>query len=102
MNRIKALFIADRIMTRIETDKAIHKDAIADEIQAGDVIDVISFDEAKGKWVFRDGTPIEPEAEKPTPVRPLHQPASADEIQRLREQYRQSLNAAFYYVNGIR
>lgn len=63
MNRAKALFIADRIMTRIETDKAIHKDAIADEIQAGaaldEIIDVISYDEAKGQWVHRDGTPLD-------------------------------------------
>lgn len=59
MNRDKALFIADRIMTRIETDKAIHKDAIADEIQAAEVIDVISYDEAKGQWVLRDGTPLD-------------------------------------------
>lgn len=59
MNRDKALFIADRIMTRIETDKAIHKDAIADEIQAAEVIDVISYDEAKGQWVHRDGTPLD-------------------------------------------
>ncbi len=61
MNRDKALFIADRIMTRIETDKAIHKDAIADEIQAGaaldEIIDVISHDGEK--WVHRDGTPLD-------------------------------------------
>ena len=57
MNRDKALTIADRIMTRIETDRAIHKDAIADEIQAADaldeIIDVISHDGEK--WVHRDG-----------------------------------------------
>lgn len=57
MNRDKALLMADRIMTRIETDRAIHKDAIADEIQAADaldeIIDVISHDGEK--WVHRDG-----------------------------------------------
>lgn len=61
MNRDKALTIADRIMARIEADKAIHKDAIADEIQAGDaldeIVDVISHDGEK--WVHRDGTPFD-------------------------------------------
>lgn len=61
MNRDKALTIADRIMTRIEDDKAIHKDAIADEIQAGDAIDegadVISHDGEK--WVHSDGAPFD-------------------------------------------
>lgn len=111
MNRAKALTIADRIMTRIETDKAIHKDAIADEIVAGDalneqtmppalaigtarvagdkllvwdgkkwweppscvtsgtvsepeqeIVDVISHDGEK--WVHRDGTPFDMDADK--------------------------------------
>lgn len=65
MNRVKALSIADRIMTRIETDKAIHKDAIADEIQAGDaldeIVDIISHDGEK--WVHRDGTPFDTDAD---------------------------------------
>ena len=61
MNHTKALFIADRIMTRIETDKAIHKDAIADEIQAAEIIDIISHD---GKhWVHRDGTAFDTDAD---------------------------------------
>ena len=71
MNRAKAETIADRIMTRIETDKAIHKDAIADEIQAGDaldeIVDIISHDGEK--WVHRDGTPFDTDADKrPAPV----------------------------------
>lgn len=65
MNRDKALTIADRIMTRIETDKAVHKDAIADEIQAGDaldeIVDIISHDGEK--WVHRDGTPFDTDAD---------------------------------------
>lgn len=65
MNRDKALSIAARIMTRIETDKAIHKDAIADEIQAGDaldeIVDIISHDGEK--WVHRDGTPFDTDAD---------------------------------------
>jgi len=65
MNRAKAETIADRIMTRIETDKAIHKDAIADEIQAGDaldeIVDIISHDGEK--WVHRDGTPFDTDAD---------------------------------------
>ena len=65
MNRDKALTIADRVMTRIETDKAIHKNAIADEIQAGDaldeIVDVISHDGEK--WVHRDGTPFDTDAD---------------------------------------
>lgn len=65
MNRDKALFIADRIMTRIETDKAIHRDAIADEIQAGaaldEIIDIISHDGEK--WVHRDGTAFDTDAD---------------------------------------
>ena len=65
MNRDKALSIADRIMTRIETDKAIHKGAIADEIQAGDaldeIVDIISHDGEK--WVHRDGTPFDTDAD---------------------------------------
>lgn len=59
MNREKAETIADRTMTRIEQDGAIHKDAIADEIQAADVIDVITYDEQKGQWVHRDGKPLD-------------------------------------------
>ncbi len=66
MNRAKAETIADRIMTRIETDKAIHKDAIADEIQAGDaldeIVDIITVD--GGKMTHRDGTPFNRDADK--------------------------------------
>ena len=66
MNRDKALTIADRIMTRIETDKAVHKDAIADEIQAGDalddIVDIITVD--GGKMTHRDGTPFNRDADK--------------------------------------
>lgn len=66
MNRAKAEQIADRIMTRIETDKAIHKDAIADEIQAGDaldeIVDIITVD--GGKMTHRDGTPFNRDADK--------------------------------------
>lgn len=62
MNRDKALTIADRIMTRIETDKAIHKDTIADEIQAGDALDEIVetiSDLADGVWRHNDGAPFD-------------------------------------------
>ena len=66
MNRAKAETIADRIMTRIETDKAVHKDAIADEIQAGDaldeIVDIITVD--GGKMTHRDGTPFNRDADK--------------------------------------
>lgn len=65
MNRNRALQIADRIMARIETDKAIGKDAIADEIQAAEtlpeIVDIISHDGEK--WVRRDGTPFDMDAD---------------------------------------
>lgn len=76
MNRAKAFTIADRIMTRIETDKAIHKDAIADEIQAGDaldeIVDVISHDGKK--WVHRDGTPFDTDADTKQEMVKAHPP----------------------------
>lgn len=61
MNREKAETIADRIMTRIEQDGAIHKGALADEIQAGallpEVVDIIT------KVNRADGTPFDWDAD---------------------------------------
>lgn len=70
MNRNRALEIADRVMARIETDKAVHKDAIADEVQAAEslpeIVDIISHDGEK--WVRKDGTAFEPEHEPSVPT----------------------------------
>lgn len=79
--------LADKIMTRIiarvEADGGVlHKSSGIEEIigtcavaeSEGEIIDVISYDEAKGQWVHRDGTPLNLDADKiaqeePPPLR---------------------------------
>ncbi len=64
--------LADKIMTRIiarvEADGGVlHKSSGIEEIigtcavaeSEGEIIDVISYDEAKGQWVHKDGTPLD-------------------------------------------
>lgn len=43
MTRDKALAIADRIMARVEIDRAIHRDAIADEVIAAMAVQMHPF-----------------------------------------------------------
>lgn len=123
--------LADKIMTRIiarvEADGGVlHKSSGIEEIigtcavaeSEGEIIDVISYDEAKGQWVHKDGTPLDigatGPAGMPSPfgvdmgddrvepvVRCRVQPlTSAEEIEQLRKGWLRTLNATFYNING--
>lgn len=65
MTRDDALFLARRIMDRTEIDQALHLDAIADEIQAGEML---LADKAKAEkpLVYFGVDPARPDADKTT------------------------------------